>query len=282
MTLFEAVVIGIVQGLTEFLPISSTAHLRIVPALLGWQDPGAPFSAVIQCGTLAAVLAYFRGDVLRIGRAMIQDVGQGRSARSSDGKLGWYIVVGTIPIVLCGVAFEDLIEVELRSLYVISAALIALALLLVLAELYLGYRQRQGLGLKTMADLTWLDASVLGIVQTLSLIPGSSRSGVTITGGIFRGMTREAAARFSFLLSLPAVFAAGVYELFRYRHELLASNTHIVNLVASTVAATIVGYAAIAFLLYYLKTRTTAVFIVYRIGLGLLLLWLLRTGYLMP
>ena len=282
MTLFEAVVIGVVQGLTEFLPISSTAHVRIVPALVGWNDPGPAFSAVIQCGTLAAVLAYFRGDVLRIAQAMVQDAGRGQMARSSEGRLGWYIIVGTIPIVLCGVAFQNVIEKELRSLYFISAALIALALLLAIAEAYLAYRQRHGFGLKTLDDLTWLDAIILGLVQTLSLIPGSSRSGVTITGGIFRGMTREAAARFSFLLSLPAVLAAGLYELFKHSHTLLGSGAQITNLVVSTAMSALVGYGTIAFLLYYLKTRTTTVFIVYRIGLGLLLLWLLNSGHLKP
>lgn len=280
MTVLEAIVLGIVQGLTEFLPVSSTAHLRIVPALLGWPDPGAPFSAVIQCGTLLAVLAYFRRDVGRIAGAMAMELREGRPAQTPNGKLGWMIAVGTLPIVVCGWAFQDVIQVELRSLYIISAAMIGLALLLVVAEVYFAYRARHGLPLKTVEEVSWFDAVVLGLVQTLSLIPGSSRSGVTIMGGLFRGMTRESAARFSFLLSLPAVFAAAVFELYSERKALLGSQADVLNLAVSTIAAAVVGYASIAFLLYYLRSHTTTVFIVYRIGLGVLILWLLSSGHL--
>jgi undecaprenyl-diphosphatase len=265
MTLRQAVILGIVQGLTEFIPISSTAHLRIVPALCGWSDPGAAFSAVIQIGTLLAVLWYFRQDIVRI----TTDVLTGRPGA----RLGWMIAVGTVPVVVCGLLFKHPIETSLRSLYVIAGSLIGLALLLAVAE-KLARHQR------TLGQLGWSDAIGVGLAQAVALIPGSSRSGVTITGGLFLGMTRETAARFSFLLSLPAIFAAGVYELLKEREALLHSQADVVNLVAATAVSAVVGYASIAFLLQYLKTHTTWLFILYRIGLGLLLLGLLWSGRL--
>lgn len=282
MQLWLAILLGIVQGLTEFLPISSTAHLRIVPAICGESDPGAAFSAVIQIGTLVAVLAYFRADIFRIGMAWFGETLRGKIAQSQDGRMGWMMIVATAPIVVLGLVFKDAISGQLRSLYVIAAALIGLAVLLVVAEQYVLRRAARGVTPKTLDDVGWADAIAVGFAQAVALIPGASRSGVTITGGLFLGLSRETAARFSFLLSLPAVFAAGVYELYKERQELLASSADAANLVVATVVSGIVGYIAIAGLLRYLRSRTMYVFVVYRIVLGLVLLALLAAGKLDP
>jgi len=265
MSLWQAIVLGIVQGVTEFLPVSSTAHLRIVPALLGWSDPGAAFTAVIQLGTLVAVFAYFRRDVVSITRGAFR-----------GDKLGWMIAVGTIPVVVLGLLFKHHIETSLRSLYIIAVAMIGLALALAVAE-WLESRRK---ALRGLEQVGWIDAIVVGCAQAVALIPGSSRSGCTITGALFMGLNRETAARFSFLLSLPAVFAAGIFELVKARHELLATQEHVHDLVAATVVACVVGYASIAFLIGYLKRHTTWLFIVYRLALGVALLMLLGTGRL--
>ncbi|MBM4049004.1 MAG: undecaprenyl-diphosphatase UppP [Planctomycetes bacterium] len=265
MTLWQAIVLGLIQGLTEFLPISSTAHLRIVPAALGWSDPGAAFTAVIQLGTLAAVLIYFARDI----------VGITRDTLTGRGQLGWMICAGTVPIVVVGLAFRKYIEHHWRSLYVIAGAMIGLALVLALAE-WLERRRRR---LREMNELGWLDAIVVGCFQAIALVPGSSRSGCTIAGGLFLGMKRDTAARFSFLLSLPAVFAAGVFELKELRHANVAGWT---NTIVATVVAFVLGYASIAFLLGYLRRHTTWVFILYRLALGALLLAALAAGTLQP
>ena len=267
MTLWQAIVLGVVQGLTEFLPISSTAHLRVIPALLGWDDPGAAFTAVIQLGTLVAVIVYFARDIVAITRDTL----------TGKGKLGWMIAAGTVPVVVCGLLFKHQIETTLRSLYVIVAAIIGVALILALAEWLESRRQ----ALRGMDQIGWLDAIVVGCAQAVALIPGSSRSGCTITGGLFVGLKRDTAARFSFLLSLPAVFAAGVFELIKARHELLATQDQIHYLIIATVVSFIVGYASIAFLLGYLKRHTMWVFIIYRLLLGAAMLALLWTGRLL-
>lgn len=282
MTVLEAIVLGIVQGLTEFLPISSTAHLRIVPALFGWQDPGATFTAVIQIGTLVAVLYYFYADILRIATATVQNTLRGKPFEHFDSRMGYMILIGTIPIVVSGLILKTYIETSFRSLYVIAATLIALALILMLAEVMVKQRIEKGEKQKELTELSWLEAIVIGLVQCLALIPGASRSGVTITGGLFLGMTRETAARFSFLLSLPSIFAAGVYQLFKAREELFATSDGILSLFIATVVSGIVGYYAIAFLLNYLKKNSTSLFIAYRIALGLLLFALLYNGTLNP
>jgi undecaprenyl-diphosphatase len=280
MTLRQAIVLGIVQGVTEFLPISSTAHLRIVPALLGWDDPGAAFTAVIQLGTLVAVLLYFSSDIIAMTRGILGGLREGKPLGTPEAKLGWMVIVGTIPAVIFGLLFKKPIETTLRSLYVIASAMIALAVVLMFAEWLVRWRQRQGHTLREMKVLSWADAIVVGCAQCVALIPGSSRSGCTITGGLFLGMTRETAARFSFLLSLPAVFAAGIFELIKARHELLATPEHVHDLFAATVVSFVVGYASIAFLLGYLKKHTTWVFIIYRLALGGALLALLAHGKL--
>jgi len=263
MTLWQAVVLGVVQGLTEYLPISSTAHLRIVPALLGWPDPGAAFTAVIQLGTLLAVFVYFAMDIRQILTGLV---------RGTD-KLGWLIAAGTVPVVVCGFLFRHQIETTLRSLSVIVATMIGIALVLAFAEWCEKRRQR----LRDVRDVGWLDAIVVGCAQAVALLPGSSRSGCTIAGGLFRGLKRDAAARFSFLLSLPAVLAAGVLEM---KHVRLENGTDITNLVVATVVSFVVGYASIAFLLGYLRRHTMWVFIWYRLAVGAVLLALLLTGRL--
>ncbi len=276
MTLLEAIVLGLVQGLTEFLPISSTAHLRIVPALLKWfdptrpwNDPGAAASAVIQLGTLAAVLGYFRREVSELTRALLRALLRGRPTETFSARLAWMIGVGTIPILIGGVACEPFILTHARSLWVIAGALIGLALLLLWAE-RVSPRRRE------LEEVTVRDAVLIGIAQALALIPGSSRSGTTITAGLFLGFTREAAARFSFLLSIPSVAASGLYELYAIRHQLLG--TFRLSLLVATLVAGVSGYLAIGFLLRYLRTHSTSLFIVYRLVLGVLLLVLVKLG----
>jgi undecaprenyl-diphosphatase len=282
LDLLQALILGIVQGLTEFLPISSSAHLRIVPALVGWPDPGAAFTAVIQIGTLAAVLAYFRWDILRIARAWLVGVATGRPLDTLDARMGWMIIVGTVPIVVCGVAFKHAIETTLRSLYVVATALIVLAVILAFAEWLLARRARRHVRQKQLEDVTWGDAILTGLAQALALVPGSSRSGVTITAGLLAGMSRETAARFSFLLSLPSVLAAGLFELYQERELLLSSQADAAALVVATLASLVVGYLSIAFLLAYLKRHTTLIFVAYRLALGVALFWLLANGRLEP
>lgn len=282
MSLMQAILYGVIQGLTEFLPISSTAHIRVIPAFLGWEDPGAAFTAVIQIGTLLAALAYFRADVVRLTLAWARGLVSGRPLGTPDAKMAWMIIIGTIPIIVCGLAFKDYITGPFRSLYVVAAAAIGLALLLVVAEGMLWWRRRAGRPLREMQDLGWVDAVVVGMAQAVALVPGASRSGVTITGSLFTGMSRETAARFSFLLSLPAVLAAGVYELYKERHELLATQEGVAHLAVATVVSAVVGYASIAWLLGFLRHHTTWVFIVYRLALGVLILALLFAGRLQP
>jgi len=269
--LLQAIVLGIVQGLTEFLPISSSAHLRIVPAFVGWEDPGAAFTAVIQLGTMAAVVLYFRSDLLRIARAWLASL-RDRSRRSElDARMGWYLVVGTIPICIFGLAFSDQIETGARDLYIIATTLIVLGILLLVAE-KVSRRDRD------IATLTRRDAIIVGFAQALALIPGVSRSGATITAGLFLGFDRVAAARFSFLLSVPAVVLSGVFEL---RHVIDGSAEGAAGIgptAVATLLAFISGYASIAFLLRFLTTHTTGVFVAYRVALGVLVLALAASG----
>jgi undecaprenyl-diphosphatase len=280
MSWIEIIVLAIVQGLTEFIPISSTAHLRIVPALAGWKDPGAAFSAVLQIGTLAAVLSYFWRDVVRILAAMLADLRRGKLATTHDARLGWMIAVGTLPIVAAGLAFERQIDTSLRSLYVIVATLAGVAVLLAIAEWVLRKREAAGVAARTIDEVGWRDAIIIGLAQAAALIPGTSRSGVTILGGLACGLTRESAARFSFLLSIPSIFAAGVYKLIKARHVLFASSDDAMKLVVALAVTAVVGYATIPWLLGYLRTRTTALFIVYRLLLAATLLVLLLGGWI--
>lgn len=282
MTFLDAIILGIIQGLTEFLPISSNAHLRVISALLGWDDPRAAFTAVIQWGTVVAVMIYFRRDIWLITRAFFGELAARKFAQTHEGRLGWLIILGTIPIVIVGLAFRKQIEGPLRNLYAVAVTAIVAALWLMSAEFFVRWRQRRHRPERDLFQVTWQDALLVGLAQVLALIPGASRSGVTITAALFLGMTRSTAARFSFLLSLPAVFGAGVLELYKDWHELVQSQDHVVNLVTCTVVSGLVGYASIAWLLTYLKTHTTWVFIIYRVFLGLALLLLLWKGVLEP
>jgi undecaprenyl-diphosphatase len=276
MNLFQAIVIGIIQGLTEFIPVSSNAHIRVLPALFGWKDPGAAFTAVIQWGTLIAVIIYFRHEIFRLGKAIFDDLFFQRFCRTPDSRLAWMIAAGTVPVVILGLALQKYIKNHFRSLYVIAAAAIGFALVLWIAEWFAQRARLAGKPGRELEQVTWFDAIYVGFWQALAIIPGASRSGVTITGGLFQGLTRETAARFSFLLSIPSVFGAGCYEMFKERDELLKSSDSITYLVVATVVSGFVGYASIAFLLGYLKKHTTYLFIIYRIVLGIFLLVLLQ------
>jgi undecaprenyl-diphosphatase len=272
--LIKAVVYGIVQGLTEFLPISSTAHLRIVPSFLGWEDPGAAYTAVIQLGTLLAVLIYFRQDLALALKGWVGSFKGGEAAKTREAKLGWAVFFGTIPIVVAGLVFKHEIKSEtFRSLHVIAWALIGMGLLLLLAD-------RLARKKRPMEKATVRDGIIVGLWQAIALIPGSSRSGSTITGALFAGFDRAAAARFSFLLSVPSVFAAGVLELLEERKEILEQN--LTSTIIATLVSFVVGYWAIGFLIRFLQKRSAAIFVAYRIALGLLLLFLLQSGRLKP
>jgi undecaprenyl-diphosphatase len=271
VSVFEAIVLGITQGLTEFLPISSTAHLRIVPAFAGWEDPGAAFTAVTQLGTMAAVLLYFRADLLRIGRAWLRSLRDRAARREHDARLGWYIILGTIPIGVFGLAFKDQIETGARDLYLISVALIVLGLVLLVAE-KVGRKER------TIEQITRRDGIAIGLAQALALVPGVSRSGATITAGLFLGLDRQSAARFSFLLSVPAVVLSGLLELGSILSGEEGEHVSTGNLVLATLLAFVTGYAAIAWMLKYLASHSTMIFVVYRVALGALVLALAGAG----
>jgi len=270
----HAIVLGLVQGLTEYLPISSTAHLRVVPALLGWADPGAAFSAVVQLGTLLAVLVYFARDLWRLARAFLVGLARRRPFAEPEARLAWMLVLGTLPIGVAGLVFQDAIETSLRSLWVVSAALAGLALVLALAE-RVG-RRASGLG-----GLGWGGGLAIGLAQALALVPGVSRSGVTITAGLFAGLTRAEAARFSFLLSVPAVAASGLYELLALARD-LPEGVPWLGVGLGTAASFASGLAAIAFLMRFLARHSTWVFVVYRLALAGVLAVLLCTGVLQP
>jgi undecaprenyl-diphosphatase len=271
VSLLEAIVLGIAQGLTEFLPISSTAHLRIIPAFAGWPDPGAAFTAVTQLGTMAAVLLYFREDLIRIGRAWLQSLRDPAIRRELDARIGWYIVLGTVPIGIFGVLFKDQIETGARDLYLISVALIVLGLILLVAE-KVGKRDR------SIEQIRTKDGFAIGMAQALALVPGVSRSGATITAGLFMGLDRTAAARFSFLLSIPAVVLSGLLELGSILTGEEGETTSAFGLVIATLLAFITGYASIAFLLRYLVNHSTGIFVAYRVVLGTVVLALVGAG----
>jgi undecaprenyl-diphosphatase len=268
VSIFEAIVLGIVQGITEFLPISSTAHLRVVPAFAGWPDPGAAFTAVTQLGTMLAVVIYFRRDLLRIVRTWSRSLREPELRSELDARLGWYLVIATIPISIFGLAFKDQIETGARDLYLIGTALIVLGLVLLLAE-------RVGTRTRDLQTVGLRDAVVVGFAQALALIPGVSRSGSTITAGLFLGLRRETAARFSFLLSIPAVVLSGLLELGEFSGS---EGSDLIALAVATAFAFVSGYAAIAFLLRFLVTHTTKVFVAYRVALGAVVIALAAAG----
>lgn len=283
MNVIEAIILGIIQGLSEFLPISSTAHLTLagrlmVGSMIGqYPERWTAFMAVIQLGTLLAVLVYFRKDILNIISEFLKDnlfQRKSFSSQSLNSRLGWYIIIGTIPVVVIGLAFKDYIEGAFtKNLIVISFSLIILGILLAVAEKVSRFR-------KDIKEVTWLDSLIVGLAQSLALIPGSSRSGTTITAGLFLGFTRETAARFSFLLSIPAVLASGLLE---FKESLpFLDQASALNLILATLAAFISGYAAIDFLLKFLRKNSTFIFVFYRIILGIVILGLIGFNFIKP
>ena len=268
MDALQAIVLGIVQGLTEFLPISSSGHLRVVPAFFGWEDPGAAFTAVTQFGTMLAVLVYFRSDLLRIATAWFASLRDPGLRTDIDARMGWYILLGTIPISVIGLLFSNQIEEGARSLYLIGIALIAFSFVMLAAERW-GKRERE------IETLTRRDGILIGCAQAIALIPGISRSGATISAGLFLGLARPAAARYSFLLSIPAVVLSGLFEL---RNIGEGGGAGPGATLIATVLAFVVGYASIAFLLKFLVNNSISVFVVYRLVIGVAVLVLASTG----
>ena len=266
----QAIVLGISQGLTEFLPISSTAHTLVVSKLLGWPDPGAAFTAVTQIGTELAVVIYFRKDIARILKAWSASIVNSEMRSNADAKMGWYVIVGTIPISVAGLAFKSSIETTARNLWLVAGALIFMGVLLGIADKYAKHT-------KVEADLNAKNAILFGFGQALALIPGVSRSGATITTGLAMGFKRDVVARYSFLLAIPAVFASAALTAGDI------STDKFVNwpaTIVATIVAFVVGYFVIASLMKYLQTRTFLPFVIYRISLGTLLVILLATGVL--
>ena len=262
MTALQAIVEGIVQGLTEFLPISSSGHLRIVPAFFGWEDPGAAFTAVVQLGTMLAVVVYFRSDLWNIARGWLAGLRDPALRRTEESRLGWYIILGTIPISIVGLAFKDPIEKEFRALELIGAALILFSFVMLVGERY-SRRDRQ------IEQMTVRDGLLIGCAQALALVPGVSRSGATITAGLFLNFDRTAAARYSFLLSVPAVVLSGLFEL---RHLGDGGGAPVGATIIATVLAFVTGYAAIAWLLRWVAHHSIGIFAGYRIVLGAIVL----------
>ena len=275
VNLFQAIVLGFVQGATEFIPISSTAHLKAVPVIFGWGDPGVSFSAVIQLGSLAAVLTYFWSDISQITQGMIAAV-RASDYESQDFWLAVGIAVGTIPIVTLGLllkTFEpDFYENNLRSMSSIAVVSIIMALLLALAE-SLGSQKRN------FKDLSLQDGIVLGLAQALAIIPGVSRSGSTMTAGLFSNLDRATAARFSFLLGIPAIALSGLVEL-KDMFDSGAATTGFLSLIGALISSAVFSYLAIAWLLDFLKRRSTWVFVWYRLAFGVFILAGVTMGWI--
>ena len=281
MPLEEAILLGVIQGLTEFLPISSTAHLLVARKWMGHENPKDAFTTVIQLGTLIAVLIYFAKDIVRLTLAVSRDLPRGKLGSSPDSKLAWLIVLGTFPVVIVGFALKDAIKTYFYDIPTMGAVAILFALLMLASDVWTKIRKvdlgKTDLGEK---DIAIREALWIGFWQCLALMPGASRSGTTITAGLFAGLSRPAAARFSFLLSLPAVLGAGLKELYDERKELLGSSDQAVPLIVATLVSGIVGYLSIAFLLGFLKRYSMGVFVVYRLILGGAILGLFWAGRL--
>lgn len=266
----QAIILGVLQGLTEFLPISSSAHLLIFSQIFGWADPGAAFTAVTQIGTETAVVLYFSRDIWRILRAWFGQFGHPETRGDPDVRMGWLVIIGTLPIGLLGFVFSDQIETVARNLYLVAITLIFFGILLGIAD-------RTARSIRGLGELTVRDGIIYGLCQALALIPGVSRSGATITAGLFMGYTREAATRYAFLLAIPAVLASGFYQALD-----IGSDPAVAwgPTILATVIAFVIGYAVISWLIKYVSTNSYMPFVIYRIGLGTLVLVLLGTGVL--
>ncbi len=259
MSLLQAIVLGLLEGLTEFIPVSSTAHLRIVPALLGWEDPGAAFSAVIQLSTLVAALVYFWAEIRALVLAALRSLVSAEARATPHARMAWAIAAGNVPVVVLGLGLRHFIESGARSLLLIGTMLIAVALALAAAE-------RVARQILRAQDLSFWQIQVIGVFQALALIPGASRSGSTILGGLLLGMKREEATRFSFLLGMPAIFGAGLFQLAALLRD--RADAPWMALLVGLAVAGVSSYWSIGFLLRYLQTRTTMVFVVYRVLAG--------------
>ncbi|MFJ9173039.1 undecaprenyl-diphosphate phosphatase [Streptomyces sp. NPDC102360] len=284
MSWFESFILGLVQGLTEFLPISSSAHLRLTAAFAGWHDPGAAFTAITQLGTETAVVIYFRKDIARIVSAWFKSLTDRTRRGDHDAQMGWLVIVGSIPIGVLGVTFKDQIEGPFRDLRLTATTLIVMGVVLGIADRLAardetGGRHRVAHTRKELKDLSVKDGLIYGLCQALALVPGVSRSGATISGGLFLGYTRESAARYSFLLAIPAVLASGVFEL-----KDASEGGHVSwgPTVFATLIAFGVGYAVIAWLMKFISTRSFMPFVYYRIILGIALFILVSVGVLSP
>ncbi|MEU2164794.1 undecaprenyl-diphosphate phosphatase [Streptomyces chengbuensis] len=283
MSWFESLILGLVQGLTEFLPISSSAHLRLTAAFAGWHDPGAAFTAITQIGTETAVLIYFRKDIARIVGAWFRSLTDKAMRRDHDAQMGWLVIIGSIPIGVLGVTLKEQIEGPFRDLRLTATMLIVMGIVLGVADRLAardeaGGKHRVVKERKSLRDLSVKDGLIYGVCQAMALIPGVSRSGATISGGLLMGYTREAAARYSFLLAIPAVLASGVFELKD------AGEGHVSwgPTVFATVIAFAVGYAVIAWFMKFITTKSFMPFVVYRIILGILIFILVGTDVLSP
>lgn len=271
LDLFKALVLGTIQGLTEFLPISSSAHLRIFPEWFGWGDPGAAFTAVIQIGTEVAVILYFRKDIWRIGSTWVRSLVKPEYRGHIDARMGWYVIIGSLPIVILGVLLKGIIETEFRNLWIIATMLVVMGIVLGIAD-------RTARLSRGLHEIGVRQALLLGGAQALALIPGVSRSGATISMGLFLGLDRESATRFAFLLAIPAVIGAGLFTI----PDIGAGDNAYGwgPTIVATLVSFVVGYATIAWLLRYVSTRSYAPFVIYRIALGLLTMGLLYGGVL--
>ncbi|MFD3917158.1 undecaprenyl-diphosphate phosphatase [Streptomyces sp. NPDC088147] len=283
MSWFESFILGLVQGLTEFLPISSSAHLRLTAAFAGWHDPGAAFTAITQIGTEAAVLIYFRKDIARIVSAWCRSLVDKSMRGDHDAQMGWLVIVGSIPIGVLGVTLKDQIDGPFRDLRLIAVTLIVMGIVLGVADRLAardetGGKHRAIRERKSLRDLSVKDGLIFGLCQAMALVPGVSRSGATISGGLLMGYTREAAARYSFLLAIPAVLASGAFELKD------AGEGHVAwpPTIFATVIAFVVGYAVIAWFMKFITTKSFMPFVIYRILLGIALFVLVGTDTLSP
>ncbi|CAL9375335.1 undecaprenyl-diphosphate phosphatase [Streptomyces sp. enrichment culture] len=284
MSWFESLILGLVQGLTEFLPVSSSAHLRLTAAFSGWEDPGAAFTAITQIGTETAVLIYFREDIGRILSAWTRSLTDKEMRRDQDARMGWLVIVGSLPIGVLGVTLKDQIEGPFRDLRLTAAMLIGMGIVLGVADRLAaraesGGRHRVAAPRKELGDLTVRDGLIYGVCQAMALIPGVSRSGATISGGLFMGYRREAAARYSFLLAIPAVLASGLFEL-----KDAADGGHVSwgPTLFATVIAFVTGYAVIAWFMKFISTKSFMPFVWYRIVLGVVIIVLVAVGALSP